>query len=42
MARCPSPNSHHAKPTEAILRLLKAADLRKLSLVWVYASHLIR
>lgn len=28
--------------TEAILRLLKAADLRKLRLVWVYASHLIR
>jgi len=28
--------------TEAILRLLKAADLRKLCLVWVYASHLIR
>ena len=27
--------------TEAILRLLKAADLRKLRLVWVYASHLI-
>lgn len=28
--------------TEAILWLLKAADLRKLRLVWVYASHLIR
>ena len=28
--------------TEAILRLLKAADLRKLRLVWIYASHLIR
>ena len=28
--------------TEAILRLLNAADLRKLRLVWVYASRLIR
>ena len=26
---------------DAVVRLLKAADLRKLSLVWTYASHLI-
>jgi hypothetical protein len=27
---------------DAIIKLLEKADLRKLRLVWVYASHLIK
>ena len=27
---------------DAVVRLLKKADLRKVDLVWIYASHLIR
>lgn len=27
---------------DAIIKLLEMADLRKLRLVWVYASHLIK
>ena len=27
---------------DAVVRLLKKADLRKVDLVWVYASHLIK